>query len=145
MGCVLKWELSWLSLLHQQQLEAWVSNGRKNCDSFIHDWYCDTLQWQVWLLSANKEERMTFNCVIGHSLQWRHNGHDGVSSHRRLYCLCYRLFRRRSKETSKLRVTGPWGESTGDWWPMDLLKRPVTQKMSPFDDVIVYWRFYRIR
>ena len=36
------------------------------------------------------------------TLLWRHNGHDGVSNHRRFDC----LFNRRSQETSKLRVTG---------------------------------------
>ena len=40
------------------------------------------------------------------SLQWRHNGHDGVSNHQPQDCLLNRLFRRRSKKTSKLRVTG---------------------------------------
>ena len=40
------------------------------------------------------------------SLLWRHNERDSVSNHRRLYCLLKRLFRRRSKVTSKLRVTG---------------------------------------
>ena len=39
-------------------------------------------------------------------LQWRHIERDGVSSHRRLDCVLNRLFRRRSKKTSKLRVTG---------------------------------------
>ena len=39
-------------------------------------------------------------------LQWRHNGHDGVSNHRRLNCLLNRLYRRKSKKTSKLCVTG---------------------------------------
>ena len=40
------------------------------------------------------------------SLLWRHNGHDGVSNHQPHDCLLIRLFRRRSKKTSKLRVTG---------------------------------------
>ena len=40
------------------------------------------------------------------SLQWRHNDHDGVSNHQPHGCLLNRLFRRRSKKTSKLRVTG---------------------------------------
>ena len=40
------------------------------------------------------------------TLQWRHNGGDGVSNHRRLDCLLSSLFRRRSKNISKLRVTG---------------------------------------
>ena len=40
------------------------------------------------------------------TLQWRHNGRDGVSNHQPRDCLLNRLFRRRSKNTSKLRVTG---------------------------------------
>ena len=39
-------------------------------------------------------------------LQWRHNGRDGVPNHQPHGCLLNRSFRRRSKETSKLRVTG---------------------------------------
>ena len=39
-------------------------------------------------------------------LQWRHDERDGVSNHRRLDYLLNRLFRRRSKKTSKLRITG---------------------------------------
>ena len=40
------------------------------------------------------------------TLHWRHNGRDGVSNHRRIDCVLNSLFRRRSKKTSKLRVTG---------------------------------------
>ena len=40
------------------------------------------------------------------SLQWRHDERHGVSYHRRPYCLLNCLFRRRSKKTPKLRVTG---------------------------------------
>ena len=57
------------------------------------------------------------------ALQWRHNGHDGVSNNQPYDCLLNRLFRRRSKTISKLRVTGlctgnspVTGESTGDRW-----------------------------
>ena len=39
-------------------------------------------------------------------LQWRHNYRDGVSNHQPHDCLLNRLFRRRSKKTSKLRVNG---------------------------------------
>ena len=39
-------------------------------------------------------------------LQWRHNERDGVSNHRRVDSLPNRVFERRSKKTSKLRVTG---------------------------------------
>ena len=40
------------------------------------------------------------------ALQWRHNGRDSVSNHQPHDCLLNRLFRRRSKKTSKLRVIG---------------------------------------
>ena len=40
-----------------------------------------------------------------YTLHWRHNGRDGVSNDQPHDCLLKRLFRRRSKETSKLRVT----------------------------------------
>ena len=39
-------------------------------------------------------------------LQWRHNDHDGISNHQPHGCLLNRLIRRRSKKTSKLRITG---------------------------------------
>ena len=68
-------------------------------------------------------------------VRWRHNEHDGVSSHRRLDCLFSPLFRRRSKKASKLRVTGLCDENSpviGEF-PH---KWPVTRKMFPFDDVL---------
>ena len=68
--------------------------------------------------------------------RWRHNGHDSVSNHQPHDCLLNRLFRRRSKKTSKLRVTGLCvGNSPG---PVNSPhKWPVTWKMFPFDDVIM--------
>ena len=65
--------------------------------------------------------------------QWRHNGRDSVSNHQPHDCWLNRLFRRRSKTTSKLRVTGlcagnsPWtgefpaqmasyAENDSIWW-----------------------------
>ena len=38
------------------------------------------------------------------TLQWCHNDHDDVSNHQPHDCLLNRLFRRRSRKTSKLRV-----------------------------------------
>ena len=69
-------------------------------------------------------------------LRWSHNGHNGISTHQCLNCLLNRLFRHRSKETSKLRVTGLCvGNSpvTGEF-PTG---KPVTRKMFPFHDVIM--------
>ena len=76
---------------------------------------------------------------LTYTLHWHHNDHDDVSNHQPHGCLLNRLFRRRSKETSKLRVTGLCvGNSPG---PVNSPhKGPVTQKMFPFDDVIMYIR-----
>ena len=73
------------------------------------------------------------------SLRWRHNEHDGVSNHQPHGCLLNRLFRPISKKTSKLCVTGLCvGSSPG---PVNSPhKGPVTQKMFPFNDVIMYAR-----
>ena len=49
---------------------------------------------------------MHFFFHLAITLPWRHNDHDSVSNHQPHGCLLNRLFRRRSNETSKLRVTG---------------------------------------
>ena len=69
-------------------------------------------------------------------LQWRHNDHDCASNHQPRGCLLNRLFRRTSKKTSKLRVTGLCVENSPG--PVNSPhKGPVTRKMFPFDDVIM--------
>ena len=73
------------------------------------------------------------------SLQWRHNGHNGVSNHQPRHCLLNRLSRRRSKKTSKPRH---WPFCGGiHRWPVNSPhKWPVTRKMFSFDDVIMFVR-----
>ena len=44
--------------------------------------------------------------AFGETLLWRHNGRDSVSNHQPHDCLFNRLIWRRSKKTSKHRVTG---------------------------------------
>ena len=84
-------------------------------------------------------------------LQWRHNGPDGVSNHRRPGCLFNRLFRPRSKKTSKLLVTGPCaGNSpvTGEFpaqWASNAENVSIWlrhQAISWCNDDPVYWRLY---
>ena len=68
------------------------------------------------------------------TLRWRHNEHDGVSIHQRFDCLLNRLFRRGSKKTSKLRVTGLCeGNSpvTGEF---------PAQRASNAENVSIWWR-----
>ena len=74
---------------------------------------------------------------VGVAIQWRHNERDGVSNHQPHDGLVNRLFRRRSNKASKLRATAfvRWIH----WWPVNLPhKWPVTRKMFPFDDVIMW-------
>ena len=73
------------------------------------------------------------------SLQWRHNGLDGVSNHQHHHCLLNRLFRFRSKNTSKLRVTGLCAGNS-----------PVTvefpaQRASNAENVFIWWRHHVLR
>ena len=73
---------------------------------------------------------------IGITLQWRYNEHDGVSNHQAHDCLLKRLFRRRSKKTSKLRVTGICeGNSTvtGEF---------PAQRASNATNSPIWWRHY---
>ena len=76
-------------------------------------------------------KRVPLDCFCSgalYSLRWRHNGRGSVSNHQPHDCLLNRLFRRRSKKTSKLRVPV---NSPHKW--------PVTRKMFPFDDAIMYY------
>ena len=75
-----------------------------------------------------------------HSLLWRHDERDSVSNHLRLGCLLNRSFRRRSKKTPRLRVTGLCEGNP----PVDSAhKGPVTRKIFPFDDVITNYKLYQ--
>ena len=70
------------------------------------------------------------------TLQWHHNGHDGVSNHRPHHCLLNHLFRCRSKKTSKLHVTGLCvGNSlvTGEF---------PTQMASNAENASIWWRHH---
>ena len=67
------------------------------------------------------------------SLQWHHNGWDGVSNHQPHDCLLNHLFRHRSKKTSKLHVIGLCtGNSpgTGEF---------PAQRSSNSENVSIWW------
>ena len=104
------------------------------------------LPWQfLWMVSSShwKEIRnhdeenqlrkdMSNICL----LQWRCNGCDGVSDHRRIDCLLNRLLRRRLMKTSKLRVAGLCaGNSpvTGEF---------LSQRASNAENISIWWRHH---
>ena len=84
-----------------------------------------------------------YTCVFLCSLQWRHK-RDGVSNHQPPDCLFNCLFRRRSKKTSKLRVTGFCVMEIYRWPVNSPHKGSVTQEMFPFDDVIMLFHDIRV-
>ena len=108
-------------------------------------------QWKVIfrLLESSSPQRVTFGLTVKvyawdhYAKQIKllnfslcHNDHGSVSYHQPHGCLLNRLFGRRTKKTSKLRVTAHCaGNSPG---PVNSPhKGPVTRKMFPFDDVIM--------
>ena len=102
-----------------------------------HDWIeCFVFQCRVLCANGIHFMQNEQKCNI---LLWRHNGRESVSNQQPHDYLLNRLFRRRSKKTSKLRVTafvrgihrGPVN-SPHKW--------PVTREMFPFGYVIMTYR-----
>ena len=86
-----------------------------------------------------KQKREKIRLGGTYALRWRHNGCDSVSNHQPHDCLLNRLFRRRSKKTSKLRVTGLCaGNSpgTGEF---------PAQIASYAENVSIWWRHHGLR
>ena len=70
------------------------------------------------------------------TLRWRHNGRNGVSNYQPHHCLRNRLFRPRSKKTSKFRDTGVcMGNSpvTGEF---------PAQRASNAENASIWWRHH---
>ena len=93
-------------------------------------------RFDQFVLCQHTAVQLTHTNIAWISLQWRHNGHDSVSNHQPYDCLLNRLFRRKSKKTSKLRVTGlcagnsPW---TGEF---------PAQMASNAENVSIWWRHH---
>ena len=86
------------------------------------------LQWHSYWLRMFR--------LMQYPLQWRHNDHDGVSNHQPRGCLLNRLFRRRSKKTSKLHVTSLCvGNSP---WPVN----SPHKRASYEENVSIWWRHH---
>ena len=110
-----------------------------NCFPTKVYYFHECLLTQFWLFTLNK-------CMYWHQtsrkplprspLQLRHNGRDSASNHQPQDCLLNRLFGRRSKKTSKLRVIGLCAGNS-----------PVTgefpaQMASNAENVSIWWRHH---
>ena len=69
-------------------------------------------------------------------LLWRHNGHDGVSNHQPHHCLLNGTFRRRSKKTPKLRVTGLCAGKS------PVVGESPAQMASNAENINIWWRHH---
>ena len=98
-------------------------------------WYCLLIKNQI--LSKNIIVQKHYRVLQFDWLSCRiHYGHDHVSNRWRLDCLLNRLFRRRSKKTSKLCITSLCeGNSlvTGEF---------PAQRTSNTENVSIWWRHY---
>ena len=97
-------------------------------------WYLQLIRVMACYLRAPSPITDTNSYV----LQWRHNGRNCVSNNQTHDCLLNRLFRRRSKKTSKLRVTGLCAGNS-----------PVTgefpaQMAGNAENVSIWWRHHGI-
>ena len=87
------------------------------------------------LQSCTKPSIWPYDCLIT-TLQWRHNGRDGVPNHQPRHCLLNRLFRRRSNKTSYLRVTGLCEGNS------PLTGELPAQMASNAENVSIWWRHH---
>ena len=123
-----------LESIHVQSLYRKVPEYQINKSPKSYVWYLSA--WQNLVVSPFHISHHSKYVHSGLTLRWRHNGPDIVSNHQPHYCLLNRLFRRRSKETSKLRVTGLCaGNSpgTGEF---------SAQMASYAENVYIWWRHH---
>ena len=123
-------------------INGWVNNGEAD-DLRCHRTHYDVIVmcYARMMRTCNTENDILWSTVsftqIGWlSVRWRHNDHAGVSNHQPHGCLLNRLFRRKSKKTSKLCVTGLCaGNSpgTGEF---------PAQMASYAENVSIWWRHH---
>ena len=116
-----------MSPLNPNYTKTYVDNHANLCRS--------TYLYQRW---STGTPSLSYNSILCHrqaeSLRWRNNERDGVPDHLPNECLLNRLFRRRSKKTSKLRVTGLCARNslvTGEFH---------VQTASNAGNVAIWWR-----
>ena len=113
-----------------------VSGTTLDRDMFIYIYKSNlsALQWRH--PQKNSAYLEITNTALYSHLKWRHIGGDGVPNHQSHDCLLNRIFRRISKKTSKLRVTGLCeGDSpvTGEF---------STQMARNAENVSIWWRHH---
>ena len=112
----------WCFLWSAPWIIGWV-NAREAGNLRLHRGHYDVIVMRT-LYAFSRD----WSFKIAWSLHWRHNEEDSGSNHWGLEYLLNRLFRRRARKTSKLRVTGGLPS-----------QRASNADMFPFDDVVMLW------
>ena len=103
----------------------------------LYNWHWNAaLDSFKWIIHICRFRYHPFHWCICWSLHWRHTGGDSVSNHQPHDCILNGLFRRRSKKTWKLRITGLCaGNSpgTGEF---------PAQMASNAENVSIWWRHH---
>ena len=114
---------------------------KMNVQSIVND----HVMLQLCRPTGNKSPTYRFTmylyCEAIATLQCRHNGRDGVSNCQPHDCLFNHLFRRRSKKTSKLRVSGLCAGTspmTGDF-PAQKASNAENLMTSSWTDCLLNW------
>ena len=89
--------------MSQDVNNPWLQYLKPIADTFAHAMTSELIST---ITDHFEARRVPFLWTGSLSLQWRHNGHCGVSNHQTRDRLLNSLFTHRSKKTSKLRVTG---------------------------------------
>ena len=138
--CLYSWQkvASNIHYFHLKNEYTWVTGFWMTCDLMIKIQcflaaVCICISFYIYSWSSLPE--ISSICMNEYyiRLQLRHNERDGVSNHQPHDYLLKRLFRRRSKKTSKLRVTGLCGRNS-----------PVTgefpaQRASNAENISIWW------
>ena len=125
---------SWSYLTHNLiDIKVWMSNW----NSFL--WYVAiSVAKRPLKIHMDGQSHVTWSLTNALTLHWRHNERNGVSNYQHRDCLLNRLFRFRSKKTSKLRVTGLCeGNSpgTGEF---------PAQRASNAENASIWWRHHKL-
>ena len=127
-----EWSTVWFDYSFCESIKGWLNVKGKFCSWWSTQQLRGTdgsaISWPPW-------EYVSYWCYPT-PLQWHHDGHNDISNHQPHDCLLYRLFRHRSKKTSKLCVTGLCEGNS-----------PVTcefpaQRASKAGNVSIWWRHH---
>ena len=127
--------LSLAGRIHRINPEIYISETMRNSNLVKSHFPMIYLLNRLIFFAAQENKTYLRDCQKN-ALKWRHNERDDISDHQRLECLLKLLIRRRSKKTSKLRVTGlcEGNSSVTGEFPAE---RASNAENCPFDDAIM--------